>query len=72
LPRPRDQAAVLKAQQEPGYEWTSTSVKGFATTLLTAEQNFNQAIRIDDRAYVMVQGRIDSKANPPPSSRTTR
>jgi branched-chain amino acid transport system ATP-binding protein len=27
-------------------------------TVLMAEQNFNQAIRIDDRAYVMVHGRI--------------
>ena len=27
-------------------------------TVLMAEQNFNQAIRIADRAYVMVHGRI--------------
>jgi branched-chain amino acid transport system ATP-binding protein len=27
-------------------------------TILMAEQNFNQAIRIADRAYVMVHGRI--------------
>ena len=28
-------------------------------TILMAEQNFNQAIRIADRAYVMVHGRIE-------------
>jgi branched-chain amino acid transport system ATP-binding protein len=28
-------------------------------TILMAEQNFNQAIRIADRAYVMVDGRIE-------------
>jgi branched-chain amino acid transport system ATP-binding protein len=28
-------------------------------TILMAEQNFNQAIKIADRAYVMVHGRIE-------------
>jgi branched-chain amino acid transport system ATP-binding protein len=32
-------------------------------TILMAEQNFNQAIRIADRAYVMVHGRIAFEGN---------
>jgi branched-chain amino acid transport system ATP-binding protein len=32
-------------------------------TVLMAEQNFNQAIKIADRAYVMVHGRIEFEAN---------
>ena len=32
--------------------------QSFGLTVLMAEQNFNQAIRIADRAYVMVHGRI--------------
>ena len=37
-----------------------------------AEQNFNQAIKIADRAYVMVHGRIEFEGKTPPSSQTTR
>jgi branched-chain amino acid transport system ATP-binding protein len=32
-------------------------------TVLMAEQNFNQAIKIADRAYVMVHGRIEFEGN---------
>jgi branched-chain amino acid transport system ATP-binding protein len=32
-------------------------------TILMAEQNFNQAIKIADRAYVMVHGRIEFEGN---------
>ena len=31
----------------------------FGLTVLMAEQNFNQAIRIADRGYVIVHGRIE-------------
>jgi branched-chain amino acid transport system ATP-binding protein len=33
--------------------------KMFRLTVLMAEQNFNQAIRIADRGYVIVHGRIE-------------
>ena len=33
--------------------------EGFQLTVLMAEQNFTQAIRIADRGYVIVHGRIE-------------
>jgi branched-chain amino acid transport system ATP-binding protein len=33
-------------------------LKGFGLTVLMAEQNFNQAIRIADRGYIIVHGEI--------------
>src|SRR5437899_9798351 len=33
--------------------------EGYGLTVLMAEQNFNQAIRIADRGYVIVHGRIE-------------
>ena len=33
--------------------------EGYGLTVLMAEQNFNQAIRIADRGYVIVRGRIE-------------
>ena len=35
-------------------------------TVLMAEQNFNQAIKIADRGYVIVHGKIEFEAPPPP------
>jgi len=32
--------------------------EGYQLTVLTAEQNFNQAVRIADRGYVIVHGKI--------------
>jgi len=37
--------------------------KMFRLTVLMAEQNFNQAIRIADRGYVIVHGRIEFEGN---------
>ena len=36
--------------------------KMFRITVLMAEQNFNQAIRIADRGYVIVHGHIEFEA----------
>jgi branched-chain amino acid transport system ATP-binding protein len=36
---------------------------GYGLTVLMAEQNFNQAIRIADRGYVIVHGRIEHEGN---------
>jgi branched-chain amino acid transport system ATP-binding protein len=38
-------------------------LKGFGLTVLMAEQNFNQAIRIADRGYIIVHGEIVVAAN---------
>jgi branched-chain amino acid transport system ATP-binding protein len=35
----------------------------FGLTVLMAEQNFNQAIRIADRGYIIVHGEIAVKAD---------
>jgi branched-chain amino acid transport system ATP-binding protein len=35
----------------------------FGLTVLMAEQNFNQAVRIADRGYVIVHGEIVASAN---------
>ena len=42
-----------------------------ASTVLMAEQNFNQAIRIADRGYVIVHGKIAFAGNRRTSSTTT-
>jgi branched-chain amino acid transport system ATP-binding protein len=34
-------------------------------TILTAEQNFNPALNVADRGYVMVHGRIEFEGAPP-------
>ena len=39
----------------------------YQLTVLMAEQNFTQAIRIADSGYVIVHGKSRSKANPPTS-----
>jgi len=41
---------------------------GYGLTVLMAEQNFNQAIRIADRGYVIVHGRIEYEGRSPRGS----
>ena len=41
-------------------------------TVLMAEQNFNQAIKIADRGYIIVHGEIASPRQPPPICPKTR
>jgi branched-chain amino acid transport system ATP-binding protein len=39
--------------------------EGFELTVLMAEQNFTQAIRIADRGYVIVHGHIEFEGKSP-------
>ncbi len=39
--------------------------EGYNLSVLMAEQNFTQAVRIADRGYVIVHGQIAFEANPP-------
>ena len=43
----------------------------YQLTVLMAEQNFTQALRIADSGYVIVHGKIAFEGDPPTSSTTT-
>ena len=52
--------------RRPAFEWrlyvpklVTVLKEGYGLAVLMAEQNFTQAIRIADRGYVIVHGRIE-------------